>query len=80
MYQKLFTKGEIDQLIAFYSSPIGQKLIKDMPSLMSDSLKASSGILQDMVGKVTQRAQDEIAGLHKENDKDSKPATQPSSN
>jgi hypothetical protein len=80
VYQKHFTKSEIEALIAFYSSPAGQKMIKEMPGLMADTMKASTGILQDMMAKATQRVQDEIAELQKENNKDSKPGTQPSSN
>jgi hypothetical protein len=80
VYQKHFTKGDIDALIAFYSSPIGQKTLKELPGVMADGMKASTGIVQDMMAKAMQRAQDKIAELQKENSKDSKPGAQPSSN
>jgi len=47
---------------------------------LADSMKACSGIMQDMVEKMRQNAQEEIAVLQKENSKDSKPGTHPSSN
>jgi uncharacterized protein len=38
-YQKHFTKGDIDNLVAFYSTPTGEKLLRDMPAIMADSMK-----------------------------------------
>ncbi len=38
-YQKHFTKGDIDNLVAFYSSPTGAKLLRDLPSIMAESMQ-----------------------------------------
>ena len=34
-YQKHFTKGDMDNLVAFYSSPTGEKLLREMPAIMA---------------------------------------------
>jgi hypothetical protein len=72
VYQKHLTKGDVDTLTAFYSGPTGQKVLKEMPAIMSESMQASSGILQKMMAKTMQRVDDEIAQVQKAND--SKPA------
>ena len=75
VYQKHFTKGDMDALVAFYSSPTGEKMVKEMPAIMSESMQAASGILQEMMAKMTQRVNDEIAQMQKADDgKSSKPS------
>jgi uncharacterized protein len=66
VYQKHFTRGDIDALIAFYSTPIGQKVIKELPAITAESLQAASGIIQKAAAKAMQRAQDEVAEMQKE--------------
>jgi hypothetical protein len=65
VYQKHLTKGDIDALVAFYSSPAGQKFIKEMPAITSESMQAASGIIQKMSANAMQRVQDEIAQAQK---------------
>lgn len=67
VYQKHFTKGDVDALVAFYSTPTGQKMLKEMPAIMSDAMQASMPIMQKMMAKAIQQAQDELAQLEKEN-------------
>lgn len=40
IYEKHFTGDEIKELIRFYSTPLGQKAIREMPVLMSESMQA----------------------------------------
>lgn len=35
LYGEMFTAGELEQLIAFYKTPLGQKLLQAMPELFS---------------------------------------------
>src|SRR6202167_6427759 len=75
VYQKHFTKGDMDALVAFYSSPTGEKMVKEMRAFISDSIQAASGILQEMMAKMTQRVNDEIAQMQKSDDgKSNKPS------
>src|SRR5579862_7862985 len=32
LYQSHFTESDLDQIIAFYSSPVGQKILREMPA------------------------------------------------
>lgn len=40
IYDKHYTESDIDQLIAFYNSPIGKKMIATMPQVMQESMVA----------------------------------------
>jgi hypothetical protein len=61
VYQKHFTQGDVNALIAFYSSPTGQKILNDMPAIMSDSMQSVMPIMRQHIDTVTRRMQDEIA-------------------
>ena len=68
VYQKHLTKGDVETLTAFYSGPTGQKVLKEMPAIMSESMQASTGIIQKMMAKAMERVNDEIAQVQKAND------------
>lgn len=70
VYQKHLTEGDLNALVTFYSSPTGQKMLKEMPSLMADSMQVTMPLIRQHMEKVTQRMQDEIAQMKKS----SKPA------
>jgi hypothetical protein len=71
-YQKHFTKGDIDFMVAFYSSGTGQKLLKEMPAIMGESMEAMMPIMRKYMDTVNQRIQQEVAELLKDSQK--KPA------
>jgi hypothetical protein len=58
-YQKHFTKGEMDALVSFYSSPTGQKLIREMPAIMGEAMAAMMPIMRQHMDAATQRLQQE---------------------
>lgn len=62
-YQKHFTKGDLVNLIAFYSTPTGQKLLREAPSLMTDSMQAMMPIMRQQMETVNQRLKQEAATL-----------------
>jgi uncharacterized protein len=76
VYQKHFTKGNIDDLLAFYSTPTGQKLIQELPAITTEAMQAVMPISQRMMATAMQRAKDELAQMQKENDPSSKKQTQ----
>jgi hypothetical protein len=67
VYQKHFTKGDIDAFVAFYSTPAGQKLVKEMPAITQESMQASMGVAQKMVANMQQQIQDDINQIRKDN-------------
>ena len=70
-YQKHFTKGDIDALIAFYSAPTGQKMLREMPSIMADAMESMQPIMRRAIDKMTNRVQDEMAEMIKESEQKS---------
>lgn len=76
VYQRHFTKGNIDDLLAFYSTPTGQKIIKELPLITAEAMQAATPIYKTMMATAMQRVQDELAQIQKENDPSSKKQTQ----
>ncbi|MBZ5490084.1 MAG: DUF2059 domain-containing protein [Acidobacteriia bacterium] len=76
-YQKHFTKADLDALTAFYSSPTGQKVMREMPGLMADSMEIMMPIINKHVEKVSHRLQDEVLATLKESEKPQIPPSGP---
>jgi uncharacterized protein len=72
VYQKHFTKGDIDSLIAFYSSPVGQKMLAEMPAITQEAMQASSGVIEKYTDQTMQQVQNQIAQMSKDSQRDSK--------
>jgi hypothetical protein len=68
-YQKHFTKGDMDALTSFYSSPAGQKVMREMPGLVADTMEIMMPIINKHVEKVGRRMQDEVLATLKESEK-----------
>lgn len=75
VYQKHFSAADIEGLIRFYRSPLGKKMVAQMPAVMSESMQAGQAWGRD-------RAQAMLADLQKSGRIDAQgrcPATQPAS-
>ncbi len=68
VYQKHLTRGDVDGLVAFYSSPTGQKMLKEMPEMMAESMQTMMPLLRKNLDSMGQRMQDEIAAMLKESE------------
>jgi len=64
-YQKYFTKGDMDALIAFYSTPTGQKVLQELPAVTAEGMQAMMPIMQKSVEKMTERAEQEVTEMMK---------------
>jgi hypothetical protein len=76
VYQKHLTKGDVDALVSFYSTPIGQKVLKEMPGMMTEAMQAASGVIQKLTAKAMDRVQEEVAQAQKAAGSDSTKKTQ----
>ena len=76
-YQHNLTKGDIDALIAFYSSPAGQRIMKQLPAIQAEALQAAMGPAQKYMAKAMDRIHEDIAQAVKE---DSGTSKKPQSN
>ena len=74
VYQKHFTKGDINTLLAFYSSPTGQKLLRDMPAIMGESMSAMMPVMNRYVEDMQKKLQEEVEEMAKESEKKAEPA------
>lgn len=54
LYTAGFSEAELNQLIAFYKSPLGQKVLKQMPALFSESMKMTQARLEPAVPQIQQ--------------------------
>jgi uncharacterized protein len=73
VYQRHFTKGDVDALVAFYSGPTGQKVLKEMPAIMGEAMEASSGVMKKMMANMQQQVQDQIAQVQKQSGSSKEP-------
>jgi uncharacterized protein len=66
VYQKHLTKGDVDALVAFYSTPTGQKLIKEMPEITGEAMQHMMPLMRKSIDAMTQRMQEEVAAMVRE--------------
>lgn len=57
VYQKHFTKADIDALTAFYSSPAGQKFLHEMPAVTAETMQTLYPKIQAEIEAIMKRAE-----------------------
>jgi uncharacterized protein len=68
VYQKHFTKGDVDALVAFYSTPTGQKLIKELPAINAEAMQEMMPLIRKSIDTMNQHVQEEIAAMIKQSE------------
>jgi hypothetical protein len=53
-YEKHLTKGDVDNMIAFYATPTGSKLLREMPSIVAESMQDAMPIMMKYMDNVQQ--------------------------
>ena len=76
VYSRHFTGADIKQLIAFYESPFGRKVMREMPQILVESnevgVRWGQGVVTKVAGrwrdqgKISQRAYDQLVGAAEE--------------
>lgn len=69
-YEKHFTKGDMDALTAFYSSPVGQKILHELPAVTAESMETMMPIMQRSIKEMTDRLQQQMAQMLKDSKKE----------
>jgi len=59
VYQKHLSKGDVDAMMEFYSSPTGQKILKEMPAMTAEGMQA----VQPRLRKMMDDAMDKIGKM-----------------
>jgi hypothetical protein len=62
LYADTYTLDEIRQLSAFYASPLGQKMLANMPTLMSRSMEISNRVMMPRIQKMMAQTAQSIGG------------------
>jgi hypothetical protein len=60
IYHKHFSHDELKQMIAFYSSDLGRKTIREMPTLMQESMRAGQQWGQSLAPEIERRVRNQF--------------------
>lgn len=52
VYQRHLTKSDLQAMMAFYSSAVGQKVLREQPAMVQESMQAAEGIQQRIARNV----------------------------
>jgi uncharacterized protein len=69
VYQRHFTKGDMDSLVAFYSTGTGQKLLKELPQITAEAMQNMMPVLQKRMEDTSRRINEEVEAMIKESKK-----------
>ena len=69
IYQKHLTKSDLESIIAFYASPVGQKLLKEQPAMMAESMRAGQDIMLRKLPQIEERIKAKVDELAAEKGK-----------
>ncbi len=63
VYKDVFTEAEVNEMIAFYQSPLGRKMLKKMPELMQVTMEKTQAMLSRNMPEFQKRLQNSIKEL-----------------
>lgn len=66
VYAKHFTKRDINTIVAFYSTPTGQKMVAEMPAINQEAMQASSGVIRKYMDDTMRQLQTQIEEMQKD--------------
>ena len=66
VYQRHLTHADVRSIIDFYNSPPGQKLVKEMPALMSESMQAADPIIKKRLPEMQAAAEKAVESSMKD--------------
>ncbi len=66
VYQRHFTKTDVEELIRFYASPVGQKYLREQPQMMQETMQASMQITQKRMNEVELKVEKRLQELDQE--------------
>jgi hypothetical protein len=60
VYQRHLTKADLDAMVAFYASPVGQKILHEQPAMVQESMEASAGIQEKIARSMFQKIDERV--------------------
>lgn len=67
VYQKHFSKGDLDALVTFYGSTTGQKVLRELPAISAESMQHMMPMLQSSIENMQKGLQEDITAMIREN-------------
>lgn len=80
VYQKHLSKSDIDSVLAFYTSPVGQKLTREMPAMTAEAMQIASSRIQEDNEAIMRRLEDRIQKMATEQKQTNNPKRVPPTN
>ena len=66
IYQRHLSHEDIEAILAFYSSPVGQKLLREQPAVMQEGMKVGGEIGRRRIETMMQQMDEFITKLAQE--------------
>lgn len=63
IYQRHLSRADIEETIRFYSSPAGQKLLKEQPVMLQEGMAAGAAIQRKRMDELTAKIQERMQKL-----------------
>jgi len=60
VYQNHLSESDLNAIIAFYSSPVGQKVLREMPAMTAEAMRVSYARLQPKVDDMVKNLRERI--------------------
>ena len=67
VYQKHLTKADVGNILAFYQSPTGQKMLNEMPEMSKEAMQAANPVMKQWMVTMMQRMQDRAHAMADQN-------------
>lgn len=73
IYQRHLTNADVEGIIAFYTSAVGQKLLREQPAMMQEGIQAGGKIAQQKMDGILKKLDVRINEMAKEAQKEHAP-------
>ena len=73
IYQRHLTRSDIEEVISFYSHPVGQKLLREQPQMIQEGMQAGAQIQQRRMGQMMEKIRERTEKMAEEQEKSGAP-------
>jgi hypothetical protein len=63
VYQSHLSESDLSEIVAFYSSPVGQKVIREMPAMTAEGMRVSLAHLQPRIDAMMKTMTDRLENM-----------------
>ena len=60
VYQRHLSKSDIEGILGFYASPAGQKLLREQPAMMRESMELAGAVQQKRMDSILKKLDDRM--------------------